>query len=119
MADAGDLREPTLAPAVAAGSPFLGYLRALWRGGVPLGRVFWTDMIAIGSLVNIGAAIVALVLFAADAPVWLGVGAYFAPLPYNLLLFTAVWRSAARAASAWSFAAQTMAVLWLSLSLIL
>jgi hypothetical protein len=88
------------------------YIRDLWRGGLPLSRVFWTDMIVVGSLVNVAAALVSLLLFAAGAPVWLGVGVYFAPLPYNALLFLAVWRSAAHAASHWSFAAQAAAMAW-------
>ena len=47
-----------------------------------------------------------MLLFVSGAPIAVGVFVHFAPLPYNILLFLAVWRSAARETSIWSFAAQ-------------
>ena len=91
----------------------LRYLRALWQGERPLSQVFWSDMIVIGTLVNVLASVAALLLIVSGAPVAVGVFAHFAPLPYNILLFLAVWRSAARETSIWSFAAQPAALVWL------
>ena len=94
-------------------SPVTSYVRSLWRGELPLGRVFWTDMILIGSLVNVLATVAAMLLFVAGAPIALGVGVHFTPVPYNVLLFLAVWQSAARQPSWWSFPAQATALVWL------
>jgi hypothetical protein len=90
-----------------------GYFRSLWRGEFPLGRVFWTDMIVIGTVVNLLGTAFAMLLFVSGAPIALGVIVHFAPVPYNVVLFLSVWQSAAREASTWSFLAQAAAMLWL------
>ena len=89
------------------------FFRSRWRGHVPLGRLFWQDMLIYGTAINALAALVALLLFAWDAPTALGVVVYFAPLPYNLFLFAAVWKAAAMAKEPWSSAARISALLWL------
>ena len=93
--------------------PLFTYARSLWRGELPLARVFWTDMILIGSLVNVLATAAALILFVSGAPIALGVIVHFVPVPYNVLLFLGVWQSAARQPSFWSFPAQAAALVWL------
>jgi hypothetical protein len=90
----------------------VAYVRSLWLGELPLPRVFWTDMLAIGTVVNIVSGIGAMLLFVSGAPISIGVAVHFLPLPYNLLLFFAVWQAAAREASRWSFPAQVGALLW-------
>jgi hypothetical protein len=104
---------------VNAFQPITGYVRSLWRGELSLARVFWTDMILVGSLVNIVSTIAALILFVSGAPIALGVFAHFAPLPYNILLFLAVWQSAARETSDWSFPAQAAALVWLIAAIVI
>ena len=94
-------------------SPVAAYVRSLWRGERPLARVFWTDMVVIGSLVNVLATVAAMLLFVSGAPIALGVVVHFAPVPYIILLFLAVWQSAARQPSVWSFPAQATALVWL------
>jgi hypothetical protein len=89
------------------------YVRQLWSGDLPLSRVFWIDMLLVGTLVNLVSLIAAIVLFAGDAPVGWGVAVFLAHIPYSLLLFTAVWRSAAREKSQWSSVAQAAALAWL------
>jgi hypothetical protein len=96
-----------------------GYFRVLYRGELPLARVFWTDMILIGSMVNIVGTAVAMLLFVSGAPIALGVFVHFAPVPYNVLLFLSVWQAAAREASAWSFAAQAAAMIWIVTAIVL
>jgi hypothetical protein len=97
---------------VAPKNPVVGYVQNLWRGEIPLGRVFWSDMLIIGTVVNIAAMIAALLLFVSGAPIAFGVVVHFAPVPYNLLLLLGVWHAAQREASEWSFAAQAIAVIW-------
>ena len=104
-ADGGE-RPGLLAPAAS-------YVGSLWRGEAPLVRAFWTDMLVVGSLVNIFATAAAMLFFVAGALIAVGVIVHFAPVPYNILLFLGVWQSAARAASRWSFPAQAAAVVWL------
>jgi hypothetical protein len=89
------------------------YVRRLWSGDLPLSRVFWIDMLVVGTLVNLASLIAAIVLFAGDAAVGWGVAVFLGHIPYSLLLFTGVWRSAARARSEWSSVAQAAAIAWL------
>lgn len=96
-----------------------GYLRRLWSDALPLSQVFWTDMLVIGTAVNLAAMLLALALFVSGVPVALGVLVHFSPIPYNILVFLAVWRSAAREGSDWSFVAQAVAAVWLVAATIL
>lgn len=59
---------------------------------MPLRRLFWRDMLGVGTLVNLAATFVALMAAAQGAPVALAAALHFAPLPYNLFLFAALWR---------------------------
>ena len=80
------------------GSPSLsapwpaGFFASRWRGQVPLGRLLWRDMLAVGSLVNLVASLFALALAAKSAPLGLAAALHLAPLPYNAFLLAAVWR---------------------------
>jgi len=95
----------------AAGSA-ARFVGRLWRGELPLSRVFWRDMLVVGTLVNVATLLLALLAFGIGAPPPIGVAVFLSPLPYNLLLFMGVWRSAARENTQWSWPAQTMAVMW-------
>ncbi|MDP1647959.1 MAG: hypothetical protein Q8M01_07140 [Rubrivivax sp.] len=63
-----------------------------WRGAVAWPVLFWRDMLAMGTVVNLLASFVALMLASQGAPMALVVLVHFAPLPYNLFLFLALWR---------------------------
>ena len=67
-------------------------VRRRWHGEVPAAAVFWRDMVVVGSLVNLGASIAALMLAAAGAPLAVAALVHFAPLPYNTFLLVALWR---------------------------
>lgn len=69
-----------------------------WRGEAPLETVFWRDMIIVGTLINIFAAALSMALFAAGAPGGIALLVFFAPVPWNLFLFMAVWRAVERGA---------------------
>jgi hypothetical protein len=64
-------------------------------------------MLAAGTLINLLASFAALMLASQGAPLAVAVVVHFAPLPYNLFLFLALWRLpgrpslAAGAAAAW------------------
>jgi hypothetical protein len=66
----------------------------LWRGEVPLGQVFWTFAIGLGTVLNLLATGVSLVAIAGGMPAPAAVAIHFMPLPYNFLVMVGVWRSA-------------------------
>jgi hypothetical protein len=92
----------------------IGFFARRWRGQVPLPRLFWLDMIGVATAVNLLASLAALILLAQKVDPRLAVALHFAPLPYNLFLFMAVWRSPQR--SAWTSA---MAIAWFALMMVL
>lgn len=71
-------------------------LRRLWRGEVSLAQAFWEYAIAYGLLLNLATSVAAFALFAAKAPALYGAAFFLLPVPYNLLVLVAVWRSAGR-----------------------
>ena len=89
------------------------YFRARWRGEVPLATVFWNDMLFVGTTVNIMTTFVAMGLLTLGVPTMPIVLTYFAPLPFNLFLVAAVWRSAENAAATTGFAARCASLVWL------
>lgn len=88
------------------------FLASRWNGEAALETVFWRDMIVIGTVINVLATALSMALFAMDAPAGLALLVFFSPLPWNLFLLAAVWKTADSAGeSAWIFRAG--AVLWL------
>ena len=95
-----------------------------WRGQIAWQRLFWRDMLAVGTVVNVVATFAALMMASQGVPGWLAVGTvlnlaasfgalallamgapgavavalHFAPMPYNLFLCLALWRLAQRPA---------------------
>lgn len=67
-----------------------------WRGEVPLRRLFWRDMLAVGSFVNVLASFAALAAAAAGAPMAWAAALHFAPVPWNVFLFVVLWRRPGR-----------------------
>ena len=70
--------------------------RRLWAGELSLHDAFWHYAVWYGLAVNVLTSVAYLILYVKDASPWLQVSIYFLPLPYNLLVLVAVWRSAAR-----------------------
>jgi hypothetical protein len=91
----------------------------MWRGELPLSRVFWFDMMLIGTVVNALLFIALLILFAADTPLAVTLIAFLLHIPYSIVLFVGVQRSAARRPSLWSAAAQFSALIWLVFAVVL
>lgn len=63
-----------------------------WRGEVTLRRLFWRDMLLVGSGINGLASIAALALVALQLPMGLAVALHLSPLPFNAFLLAALWR---------------------------
>lgn len=83
------------------------FLARRWQGAVPWRVLFWRDMLAAGTMINLVTSFAALMLASQGAPMAVAVAVHFAPLPYNLFLFLALWRLPRRpslvaaAAAAW------------------
>ncbi|HEY7647062.1 MAG TPA: hypothetical protein VH858_18615 [Hyphomicrobiales bacterium] len=91
------------------------FLRSRWRGEVPLGIVFWRDMICVGTALNVLSTMVALLLLAAEAGTPTVLTVHFAPVPWNLFLFLSVWRSASNTGGQQASLAKAMAAVWVLL----
>ncbi|MET4697463.1 hypothetical protein ABIE65_000474 [Constrictibacter sp. MBR-5] len=89
---------------------FAEFFAARWRGAVPLRRVFWWDMLVVGSAINVAAAMAALLALSLGVPGAAAVALFLAPLPYNLFLTAAVWRTAPQDSS--GMAARAVATVW-------
>jgi len=72
------------------------HLATLWSGEVPLGEVFWTYAVAGGLLVNAIGTILCLWALSAGAALLFIYLPMAVPIPYNLFMLVAVWRSADR-----------------------
>ncbi|TGS13208.1 hypothetical protein EN852_016570 [Mesorhizobium sp. M2E.F.Ca.ET.209.01.1.1] len=70
------------------------FFRRRWRGEAPLERLFWRDMLLVGTILSIASSALALVLLGLKLPLWLVLAVHFLPVPYNIFLTIAVWRTA-------------------------
>lgn len=85
----------------------------LWRGEVPLARVFWEYTIGWATILNLLATGAALVIFMKDGPAWLGLLVHFAAVPLNAFLVVSIWRAARRESpSALASFAPSASVIW-------
>jgi hypothetical protein len=63
-----------------------------WQAKVSWRRLFWFDMLAVGTLINLFASFAALMVMALlKEPVW-ATFLHFSTLPYNAFLLASVWR---------------------------
>ena len=86
----------------------------LWRGEETLARAFWEYAILYGTLANVIAGIGTFANIAAGGPVWIAVLTFGLPIPYNLFVVVAVWRSARRyrGAPEWATLARIAVIVW-------
>lgn len=80
-----------------------------------MARAFWEFAILYGLMVNVLCSLVSMILMSAAAPTALAMGIYFLPLPYNILVLVAVWRSAGRyqGPKKWADLARLTIVVWI------
>lgn len=86
----------------------------LWRGEIPLARVYWDYAIIAGTIANLVTTGASLAAFAIGWPGPLALAIFLLPLPYNILMVVSVWRSAARYAGPprWAKLARATIVFW-------
>ncbi len=86
----------------------------LWGGRLPLGTAFWWYAIACGTALNVAATLLAMAVLAADLSAVLAVVLAALPIPYNLVVLVAVWRSARayQGPRLWADLARILSLLW-------
>ncbi|HEX9771309.1 MAG TPA: hypothetical protein VGA50_19205 [Kiloniellales bacterium] len=87
----------------------------LWKGAVPLRQAFWWYAVAYGLVVNLMTSLVFLALLVNDASPISLIVAFLSPVPFNLFVVVAVWRSADhyRGPKKWADLARVGTVIWL------
>jgi hypothetical protein len=75
---------------------FGDYFVRRWKGQVRWPLLLWRDMLGVGTAVNLAATLLALIAAIQHAPTLVVALVHFAPVPYNLFLFTALWRTPQR-----------------------
>jgi hypothetical protein len=68
-----------------------GYWLPRWKGQVPWRTLFWRDMVAVGSAINLFTGFVGLFLLSQGQPVAWALAVHFAPVPYNAFLVRSLW----------------------------
>jgi len=77
-----------------------GFFRDRWSGRVPWSVLLWRDMLGVGTAINLAATALAVVAAIQDAAIGVVALLHFAPAPYNVFLFAALWRTPGRPALA-------------------
>lgn len=90
-----------------------GYFASRWNGHVPPGTLFWWDMVIVGTLVNMVAGLVSLILLAKGVHGGIWAAFHLLLVPYNLFLLVTVWRTAADRA-----VLRALAVCWFGFTLL-
>ena len=89
------------------------------RGETPLRTVFWRDMLLAGTALNILAGIAGIILLTSGFSTSTALTVYFSPLPWNLFLFFAVWRSSERIPISEAAVVRAVSTLWLVLVILI
>jgi hypothetical protein len=92
--------------------PVKSFVLSRWHGQVPLGTVFWRDMLLAGTALNIVTSPTTILLIALDQGTVIAVAVHFSPLPWNVFLFVSVWRSAEYAGQFDALVARSGAAVW-------
>ena len=110
----------TTSPASANGGPAAdmtgrsSLIGALWRGEKPLWEAFWWYAMVFGTLLNLLTTIIFFFMVSAGAPYWLALAEFALPIPYNIFMVVAVWRSAERyeGRPVWTQLAKAKILIW-------
>lgn len=73
-----------------------GFWGRRWHGQVGWRVLFWRDMLAIGSLINLCTGFAALMLISQGQPMAWALAVHFSPVPYNAFLLASLWRTPGR-----------------------
>lgn len=101
-----------MAPSIRKIKPLV---RTLWAGEIPLSRAFWEYALVGGLLVNLATTILFMALLTTKTSIALLIFAFCLPIPYNVLMLVAVWRSAGRyqGRQIWADLARSAIVIWM------
>ncbi|TIX27118.1 hypothetical protein [Mesorhizobium sp.] len=94
------------------------FFRSRWQGQVPLDRLFWRDLVLLGTALNVASLVAAIVLLGLKLPLTLVLAVHFAVVPYNIFLTFAVWRTTEKARGAKASLMTLGATLWLILTVV-
>ncbi len=67
-----------------------------WHGEVGAAHLWWRDMLAIGTVVNLAVSGAALMAYAQGAGVAWALAIHLATLPFNAFMWLCLWRRAER-----------------------
>jgi hypothetical protein len=90
----------------------MSFFASRWRGEAPLDRLFWRDMVLVGTGLNVLTLVAALVLLGLKVAPVIAVAVHSLFLPYNIFLFAAVWRTAEAAGIAKAAFFKSAALIW-------
>jgi len=108
-----------MADLIAALDRPAGFFRSRWHGQVSLDRLFWVDMVLVGTLINLATSFAALIALGFKWPAWASIAVYAAPFPYNVFLVLAVWRMSERLGPRAAGFARTGALGWLVIATVI
>jgi len=83
------------------------YFSRRWHGQVPVAILFWRDMLGVGTLINLTATALGLIMIINGIHAGFAVALHFLPLPFNLFLLAALNRAPDR-----NTLLMTIAVAW-------
>jgi hypothetical protein len=70
-----------------------GFFGSHWRGEACLNRLYWRDMLIVGSVINCVSGFIALMIAAQGGALWAAAVVHFASVPYNVFLVVSLWRT--------------------------
>lgn len=90
----------------------------LWRGDIPMARVFWEYAVVYGTTLNFLTTIASFAVLASSGSAAWSLAVFFLPVPYNLLMIVSVWRSAARydGPEYWVVLARSLILVWAAIA---
>jgi hypothetical protein len=74
------------------------FITQRWHGRVGWRRLFWRDLLIVGTSLNVLMTGLALALLSQDVAIQWVLLAHLLPLPYNLLIVSAIWSAPRRPA---------------------
>ena len=92
-------------------------IMVLWSGQVPLAVAFWHFAVLYGLLINVVASATFMALMAAEVSTAIGIVVNLLPVPYNIFMVVAVWRSAGayEGPGQWAGWARIGVIVWMAL----
>lgn len=97
----------------------MGFFSDRWANKVPLERLFWRDMLFVGTMFNLSCLAAAMILAAQGVSAWIYVSVFLMALPYNIFIWHCVWNVAAWSQTGQRLFVRTVASTWLLAVIIL